>query len=198
MTDSGTSAAVELQILLTDMRIDQWLQENIFHFRWWFLLGLFALSAFLWWKLVDRKRLPEIVLYMGLTTIITLVLDEYGEELCLWDYPTDIIPIFPPLTAINLASLPIIYSLVYQYFRTWKSFFRAIVIMAAIFCFVFEPILVWGDLYQLLKWRYYYGFPIYIAMGLIIRWIVVKLYSIAEIAEGGISVVQPKKNKSST
>lgn len=177
--DSSMSVVAELQCRLTAIRIDQWLREDVFHFRWWFLLGLFGFSLFLWWRLVDKKRLPEIVLFMGLTTIITLVLDECGEELCLWEYPTDIFPIFPPLTAVNLASLPMIYSLVYQYFGTWKSFLRATVIMATIFCFVFEPALVWGDFYQLLKWRYYYGFPIYVAMGIFIRWLVVTLYTIA-------------------
>ncbi len=180
MVGAGTAVTAELQLLLTDMRIDEWLQEDVFHFRWWLLLGLFAFSICIWWKLADKKRLPEIVLYMGITTIITLVLDEFGEELTLWDYPTDIFPIFPPLTAIDLATLPMIYSLVYQYFGSWRSFSLATIVMATIFCFVFEPILVWGDFYQLLKWRYYYGFPIYIAMALFIRWMVVNIYTVAK------------------
>ncbi|MBP2642732.1 MAG: hypothetical protein H6Q67_619 [Firmicutes bacterium] len=183
MPDSGISAALQFQIQLTAMRIDQWLQEDVFHFRWWFLLGLFSFSIYLWWKLVDKRRLPEVILFMGLTTILTLILDEYGEELSLWDYPIDIFPIFPPMTAIDLASLPMIYSLIYQYFGTWKSFSWATVIMATIFCFVLEPLLMWGDFYQLLKWKYYYGFPIYIAMALLIRWIVITIYTIARKTE---------------
>jgi len=183
LPDSGISAALQFQIQLTAMRIDQWLQEDVFHFRWWFLLGLFSFSIYLWWKLVDKRRLPEVILFMGLTTILTLILDEYGEELSLWDYPIDIFPIFPPMTAIDLASLPMIYSLIYQYFGTWKSFSWATVIMATIFCFVLEPLLMWGDFYQLLKWKYYYGFPIYIAMALLIRWIVITIYTIARKTE---------------
>ncbi|EGO63115.1 CBO0543 family protein [Acetonema longum] len=183
MTDSGVAAAVELQKLLTNMRIEQWLQDDVFHFRWWLLLGQFAFSAFLWFKLVDKSRFPEMVLYMGFITIITLVLDELGEELSLWDYPVDLVPIFPPLTAVDLASLPIIYTLIYQYFGTWKSFFWATLIMATIFCFIFEPILVWGGVYQTLKWKYYYGFPIYVTMALCVRWMVKMIYAIAEGAE---------------
>jgi hypothetical protein len=179
LADSGVSAVVELQILLTNIRIDHWLQESVFHLKWWFLLGVFLISAFGWYRLADKTRLPEILLYMGLTTIITLILDEFGEELSLWDYPTDILPLFPPLTAVDLASLPTTYSLVYQYFRTWRSFIWATVIMATIFCFVLEPILVWGNFYQLLNWKYYYGFPIYIAMALCIRWMVITIYNIA-------------------
>ncbi|HWR56117.1 MAG TPA: CBO0543 family protein [Negativicutes bacterium] len=183
--DAGMSTALELQKLLTDLRIDLWLQEDVFHFRWWFLLGLFFLSASVWCKVVDKSRLPKMVLFLVLTTIITLILDEFGEELTLWDYPTDILPVFPPLTAVDLASLPIIYSLIYQYFGTWKSFSLAAIIMAAVFSFILEPVLVWGGFYQLLKWKYYYGFPIYFAMALFIRWLVVMIYAAAEKAEEG-------------
>ncbi|MDF2572002.1 MAG: hypothetical protein K0R55_3606, partial [Sporomusa sp.] len=109
--DTGIATAVELQKLLTYLRINEWLQDDLFHFRWFFLLGVFAFSALVWWKLVDKSRLPEITLHAGLTAIITLVLDEMGEELTLWEYPADIIAIFPPLSAVDLASLPMIYSL---------------------------------------------------------------------------------------
>ncbi|WP_371381184.1 CBO0543 family protein [Sporomusa aerivorans] len=181
--DSTAAAAVELQRLLTTLRVEQWLQDEVFHFKWWLMLGLFVFSIFTWCKLVDKIRLPEIMLHSGLTTIITLVLDEFGEELVLWDYPIDVIPIFPPLTAVDLASLPVIYSLIYQYCPTWKSFLYATILMAAVFCFVLEPILVWGGFYQLLKWKYYYGFPVYIIMALFIRWLVIKIYTIAEQAK---------------
>jgi hypothetical protein len=174
---------VEIQRKLTYLRIDVWLREDVFHFRWWFLLIVFILSAFFWWKKVEKARLYEIILYAALVIIITLGLDEIGEELCLWDYPTDVVPVFPPLTAINLASLPMIYSLIYQRFKTWKSFIWATLIMAAIFCFVFEPILVWGGFYQTLKWKYYYGFPIYTAMALCIKLAVTKIFAVVDEAK---------------
>lgn len=182
-SDAGTSVAVELQKLLTYLRINEWLQEDLFHFRWFFLIGVFVFSALVWCKLVDKSRLPEITLHAGLTAIITLILDEIGEELTLWEYPSDILAIFPPLSAVDLASLPMIYSLIYQYFTTWKSFFRATLIMATIFCFILEPLLVWTDFYQVLKWKYYYGFPIYILMAIFIRWLVIKIYAFAEKAK---------------
>lgn len=180
------STAVELQKLLTNLRINEWQREDLFHFRWFFLIGVFIFSTLVWCKLVDKSRLPEITLHAGLTTIITLVLDEIGEELTLWEYPSDIIAIFPPLSAVDLASLPIIYSLIYQYYNTWKSFLWATLIMATVFCFILEPLLVWGDFYQLLKWKYYYGFPVYIIMAIFIRWMVLKIYATARKSKGKI------------
>ncbi len=180
LTVSGMSKDVDIQKLLTAVRVDEWLREDLFRFKWWFLLGLAAVLLVVWWRLVDRTRLPEITLYAVLTTCLTMGIVEYGEELTLWDYPADISPIFPVLTAVNLAVLPLVYSLVYQYFRTWKQFLPAAVIATCLLSFVFEPALSWGGFFQLLKWRYYYTFPVYIAVALLIRWVVLKLFALAE------------------
>lgn len=167
--------AQELQWLLTTTRIDEWLRNDVFGFRWWLLLGVFAVSVYAWLRMADKSRLSEIGMFAVLVGIITLVLDELGVEMTLWDYPTDLIPLFPPLTAIDLASLPMVYSLIFQRFGTWKSFIMATIFMAALFCFVLEPIFVWVGVYQTLTWKYQYGFPIYITMAIVIRWLVTSL-----------------------
>jgi hypothetical protein len=172
-------SVAEVQWHLTRTRFDEWMREDVFHFGWWFLLILFLISAFVWWKKVDKSRLYEIILYAVLISIITLILDELGEELTLWDYPIDIFPLFPPISAVDLASLPIIYSLIYQHFRTWKTFITATIVMAAINCFIAEPLFALGGIYQPLTWKYYYGFPIYIAMAICTKAVVIKLYKIS-------------------
>jgi hypothetical protein len=176
-------ADVEVQKLLTYVHIDEWLQEDVFQLKWWFLLGMLLFAAVVWWKMLDRTRLPEIILYAVLTTIVIMGIDEYGEELTAWTYPTEISPIFSVFTAINLAAVPIVFSLIYQHFRTWTSFIRATVVMVGLLSFVFEPALTWGGFYQLLTWKYYYSFVVYLAVALLIRWIVVKIFVIAEKAQ---------------
>lgn len=61
---------------------------------------------------------------------------------------------------------------IYQYFREWKSFIIANVILAAIFTFIAEPITVWLGIYKLDNWKYIYSFPIYILKTALIKWIV--------------------------
>ncbi|NPV91194.1 MAG: hypothetical protein HPY50_10540 [Firmicutes bacterium] len=169
----------EVQWQVTSARIEEWMTTEVFHFRWWFLLAVLCLSVYLWWKMVDKSRLNEIVLNMVFIIIAVIVLDELGDELTLWDYPTDLIPLFPPLTGIDLATMPMIYSLIYQHFRTWKSFLIASTIMALAFCFILEPLSVYIGVYQTLTWRYYYGLPIYFAIGVIGKLLVGKIYSIS-------------------
>jgi hypothetical protein len=171
-------SGIEVQKQLTSARLDEWMHNELFHLRWWFLLVLFIVSAYLWWKIVDKSRLYEIVLYSALIIISIIVLDELGEELTLWDYPYDLLPLFPPLFSVDLASLPIVYSLVYQYFRTWRSFMIASVVMAGIFCFLLEPLLVLSGVYQMLKWKSYYGFPIYIFLAISAKVLVNMIFSI--------------------
>jgi hypothetical protein len=177
---SGISQGVEVQKMLTAAHVEEWLQHDLFQIKWWFLLALTILVFWVWWRQLDKARLPEVVLYAVLMTIVMMGVDEYGEELVLWDYPIDILPIFPVITAFNLWIPPLAFSLVYQNFPTWKSFTRLIVLGAAAVAFVVEPAMALGGYYQLLKWQYYCNFPIYIVVALIIRWAVVKILAISE------------------
>lgn len=170
---------IEEQWKLTTARVDEWVQNDLLKLNWWILLALFVLTAYLWWKTVDKTRLNEMVLYTALIVLFIIVLDELGEELSLWYYTTDVIPLFPPLTAMDITSMPIVYMLVYQYFRTWKRFIIVTVAMAGVFCFVFEPIFVWSGVYKLLIWQSYYGFPIYIFIAAASKFIVQRICSVS-------------------
>jgi hypothetical protein len=173
------SSDIEIQWKLSLTRIDEWINNDVFRFRWWLLVGMFTFSVVFFWKTVDKSRLKEILIFDVIIITLTLILDELGEELTLWDYPYDLIPLFPPLSAIDIACLPMIYSLIYQHFRTWKKFITATLIMAAIFCFVLEPLFVLTGIYQMLKWKSYYGFPIYTMMAIITKATVNKMIYIA-------------------
>jgi len=170
----------QVQWKLTTIRFEEWFESDLFTFNWWTMLVLFIICSYLWWKLTDKSRLKEIVLYTGLVIIMIIILDEFGEELSLWVYTTDIFPIFPPITAIDISCMPMIYSLIYQCFRTWKSFIIATIVMATVFCLVFEPIFVWSGIYIMLRWKSYYGFPIYISIALISKAAVNKAYYVSK------------------
>lgn len=163
---TGLPPDVEEQWRLTVTRFGEWVQDELFSPNWWLLLFLFSLTIYLWWKKVDKTRLSEMVLYTSLIIIFVIILDELGDELSLWYYTVDIFPLFPPITAINISCLPLIYMLIYQYAKTWKSFIIATTVMALFFCFVFEPVFIWIGIYKLLTWKSFYGFPIYIFIAL--------------------------------
>lgn len=163
---TGFPSDIEDQWHLTAARLSEWVQDELFGPDWWVLLALFLLTSYLWWKKADKQRLGELALHTAIIIIFILVLDELGEELCLWYYTVDLIPLFPPASAINIACLPFVYMLIYEHARTWKAFTIATVVMALVFCFIFEPIFVWSGVYKMLAWKSYYGLPIYIFIGM--------------------------------
>ena len=174
---------VEIQRQLTSIHIEEWLKEDVFRLRWWLLIGLILLFLSIWFKASDKSRFHAVCMFAALTAIIAMGINEYGDELTLWDYPTDVLPIFPPLSSINLIAMPLIYSIAYQYFNTWKSFILAVLVATAIMCLILEPVFALADLYQLLCWRYVYNIPIYIAAAIGVRALINKITKISKKAE---------------
>lgn len=153
------------------MQIDSWIHHEIFSFQWWLLFIIFIVPWFIWWKFVDKKRLVEILLYGFFIMTVATIIDEVGCQLNLWEYPYDIEPLFPRLIPLNLTALPVIYMFLYQYFSEWKSFIIANVLVAAVLSFIGENILEWAGIYVLLKWENYYSFPVYVIIGILLRWV---------------------------
>jgi len=175
---SGVPQSVELQRQLTADHIEIWLAEDFLKLRWWALIVLYIVCAVVWWKLLDKRRLKEILVFTALAYIAALAINEYGQELILWAYPTDILPVFPPFSSANLLLLPAIYSLIYQRFSSSRSYFAAELAATVLFCFVLEPLLAWGGLFELLNWKYWLSAPVYVIMALLVRMFTVKALKI--------------------
>ena len=167
---------VNIQRQLTEMHIKEWQQNDVFQAKWYLLILAVIVVWVIWWIFLDKSRFSEISLFVVFSIILFLGVHEYGEELTLWDYPTDIIPVFPPMSSINLVCLPVIYSLVYQHFSQRKSFILADIITSAAICFIFEPLLSWAQFYALLHWNYLFNFIIYAAITIFIRTVLTKIY----------------------
>ncbi|MFK7696609.1 CBO0543 family protein [Paenibacillus sp. HJGM_3] len=155
---------------LTEMRAQYHRHHDLFTFQWWLLLALLVVPWIIWWKLVDKSRVREILLYGITLAIIIVILDDIGGELGLWSYPYQLIRFIPRLNPVDFSVLPVFHMLVYQYFRSWKSFFVANVIMAFLIAFIAEPIFSWIGIYDLDNWKYFYSFPIYIVIACFVRW----------------------------
>jgi hypothetical protein len=162
----------------TQSRIDFWLDETVWHWQWWLMAALFFLPWIVWWKLVDKRRITEILL-LGMTILITAsLLDELGTELQLWYYPFMPIPLYPQLVPVNFTVLPITYMLIYQFTPKWRSYIAATIIMATINSGIGEPFLSYIGIYKLIHWKYIYSFPIYVLIAISHRWFLEKMLNI--------------------
>jgi hypothetical protein len=175
---TGVQQSEVIQGQLSKMHLDTWLKDDLFHANWWILIALVCIFVVAWFLLLKREGLRETCLFAAIVTILALSFVEYGEELILWDYPADIIPYFPSLTSINLILLPLAFSILYQRFRTWRSFLWAALIASAAVSLVVEPLLALGHLYELVNWRYYFSLPVYLILALAAKFFTEKIAAI--------------------
>ncbi|MCD8508624.1 MAG: hypothetical protein LRY73_01065 [Bacillus sp. (in: Bacteria)] len=166
---------IEIRNLSKELLLNYWLNETVFSLNWWFLL-ITTIGFFVIWVIVlDKTRIIEIMVYGLLIGTLGFILDMIGISFVLWSYPDRLTPVMSSMMEIHKMHMPVFYMLIYQYFRTWGRFLVAITITAFVFAFVFEPITVWLGIYEIYNWNYAYSFPIYIAIGVFFKWLIMKL-----------------------
>lgn len=157
---------------LGEMKLEYWIYHDLFTFQWWLLLILLIVPWIVWWRFVDKNKISQILLFGSLLMILVMMLDDLGVESHLWSYPYQLLNLMPRLIAIDQGIIIIAHMFLYQYFPRWKKFLFANTVMAILFTFIFEPIVVGMGIYKLENWRYIYSLPIYILKATLIKWLV--------------------------
>lgn len=134
----------------------------------------------IWAKLVKRDIILEILLFGTIIILTTALLDVVGTQYSFWDYPIAFLPFIPRAFPFDFSMVPVAYMLLYQYFRTWKSFILAQIIMALTYAYIGEPFCEWVKLVNYLEWRYRYSFIYYIIVGIVTRALILKLASLSK------------------
>lgn len=152
-----------------------WLHNVVFTYQWWLLVAVTVIPIIAWWKFVDRRRFFEITTYGLLVSLVAGLLDAIGVETDAWEYKYDLVPLLDVFIAYDISILPVSYMAIYQYCRTWTSFALAHGVLSLVFALVSEPLLVYLDIYQLIKWKHIYSVPGYFLLAICIRWVMSKL-----------------------
>jgi hypothetical protein len=172
--DEMAKELIALQQKYADLTIENWLADSLFTWGWYFLVFFFIVPWFIFFKYVDRSRALQIWSFGLIVIIITTFTDDLGSEMGAWIYPIKFVPFGLIAFPFDFSIIPVAQMMVYQYFKTWKTYSYALVMQAAIFAFVGEPVSVWLGTVNYLKWNYIYSFVFYIITGLVARFIVQK------------------------
>ncbi|WP_158386131.1 CBO0543 family protein [Clostridium aceticum] len=170
-----TNKMIEAKRLYRDRSLSHWYTSEFGTWQWFLHLAVFIFLLYIWWKMIDKKRIYELLSYGFLVSTISIVLDVIGTELVLWTYPIRLLPTIPRLFSIDLTVMPVVYTIFYQKYPEWKQYIIVATIVALLYAFVAEPMLVWIGIYKLFHWRYIYSFPIYIAIAVFCKWIIMWL-----------------------
>ncbi|OPX90081.1 MAG: hypothetical protein A4E53_01296 [Pelotomaculum sp. PtaB.Bin104] len=158
---------------------ENWMNDIVFTWHWWLLVALFIIPWLVWWKVVDRKKIFEILTYGFMVMIMSSLFDAIGVENDLWEYHYQFIPLLDVFIVYDVSVIPVTYMLIYQYFSTWKSFTIASIVVSGMFSFVSEPILVWLNYHDLFKWEYFYSFPIFIVIAITLKYLIIKIKKVS-------------------
>lgn len=168
----------EAHSLFHQLSYNYWIQYSLFTWQWWLLVAILIVPWYFWWRMVDKRRLLEICCYGLLTFIAVIAADAIGLAHGYWIYPLRLAPKFPHIISVDTTVLPIVYMLIYQSFPQWAGFIKASTIMAACFAFIGEPIAVWSGVYEVINWKYYCSFPLYILFAAGLKFIIETIKSV--------------------
>jgi hypothetical protein len=167
--------AVEIPKVYNIKSIDYWITHDLFTLHWWFYLILLIVPWVIFFKILNRKRVLEIMLFGVLISIFSLSMDVIGTILNFWRYRFNFLPIVPWLSSVNFSVLPVFYMIIYQYFNSWTNFTLINIITATTFSFIAQPLVNSLGFVEPLTWKYVYSFPILFLMPLSLKLLLGKL-----------------------
>ncbi len=153
------------------LEIKDWLMHDIH--RWTFFFNIFwtIFPLWIWWRYTDRNRFLEISFFGTTMSILAGILDTAGAFTGLWQYPDKLVAYLPNFFPIDYVTIPVVFMLIYQKYNNWKSFTIANITVSGILAFIGDPILIWLNLYEPLRWNLGLSFITFILMASAMRWV---------------------------
>lgn len=160
----------ETSRLLADLSYQQWISSELFSFGWFVSVGVLIATYGIWFKLVDKRRIKDLLLLGSLCAVAFAVVDTVCVGyLGLWGFTIRLFPFQPPLFIIGLTMGPIMYMLVFQYTSTWKNFLLWNGIGCAIIVLGVLPLYSVLGIFQLYKWNWFFHYLLFFAAGTVAR-----------------------------
>ena len=182
MTNHEMIASIKID--LWQRLYSTWLTTELFSFTWWFSVLFLGISYFLWWKLLDKSKLVELLLFGSLIAVVSSFIDLIAENLVLWQYTVKILPFSPAFFPFHLTLAPLVLMLVYQYSDSWNKFLRYSVIAGGIYAFAIIPLFVLVGESRLIHWNYFNNFITFLARAIFCRWILLQCMQIQTSYQG--------------
>ena len=120
---------------LNNLILTKWLKQEFLTFEWFFTLFVVLVCYLLFFYLVDKKRIVEILLYGSLVAVAYVVYDSIGTFFGFWTVKIAISPVYPNFFGSSLTVAPLLAMILYQYKSPWNSFLRWSILFSGLFIF---------------------------------------------------------------
>lgn len=144
-------------------------QQNFLTAKWWFIAIVIAVSYAVWWKLTDKRRIIELLLFGSFIAVSRVIFDDWGISSGRWTYIIDLVPLGISLFLNDLTIVPLSYMLAYQYSPTWSRYLILIVIVQSAISYAFLPLLSRMGILVIHNWSVTYTFAFMMVTATIMR-----------------------------
>ena len=168
----------EFKVTLWNLTYAQWKTQTLFSLHWWSLIILIISSYIIWWKMVDKRRLSDVLLFGSLIAVGRIVMDIIGSNTALWSYDIRELPFTPSPLLHDFTITPLALMLVYQYCPTWKKFLAWASVASGIITFIFFPILIAFNFLKYYNWNHIYSFILIIFIASLARTVMLGILQI--------------------
>lgn len=142
---------------LWNVLLTQW-QTNITTPKYWGIVAGIIIAYLVWYRLTDKTRLIDLLLYGSLITVMTSLVDLLATTLGLWYYKVPILPLTTSVLLRDWTLIPLTYMLVQQYSSSWRQFFIWNAVASFFLTCILAPIFSALDIVQMMRWNYVYAF----------------------------------------
>lgn len=148
----------DLKIRLWELVYADWYQNELFSASWWGLVIGSLLIYAVWLRVLDKKRIIEILLFGSLVTVMATFTDVYATQANTFSYNIQILPTAPALFPLDFIMIPVPLMIAYQYGHRWSNYLVTAGIASAFYAFVITPILVANGILTMYRWSYLWAF----------------------------------------
>jgi len=179
----------QLRVTLWDLSYTQWKTTVLFSLHWWSLVILICISYIIWWKLVDKSRLSQILLFGSFIAAGRIVMDIIGSNTVLWSYDIRELPFTPSPFLHDFTITPIALMLVYQYCHSWEKYLLWTSVATGFITFGFFPLLIAFDFLKYYNWYHAYSFILIIFIASLSRAILLGVLQLEQKYQCGFSSI---------
>ncbi len=163
---------------LWQLTLTNWLNNEVLTPRWWGLVISLAVMYFVWWRLLDKSRVIEIMLYGSLVSVMAGFTDIVGITTASWQYNVRLFPIGVPVFPLDYSVVPLSLMVAYQFTSNWRSYVLAS-ILASSFYGVFTSILEATRILSSFHWGPLWAFTEGMTYSFIARFVILWLKSLS-------------------
>lgn len=166
---------MDIDFLIYQKRAELWQllvitwKQDIISLRFFGIIAFIAFYYYLWYRLTDKRRLVDLLLYGSLITVAWTLVDSLGVTAGLWLYKHSTLPLLHDVFLRDWTITPLTFMLVQQYSPNWRQFFIWNAVGAGFLAFVVMPLLHMADFYHLINYSYIYIFLSYYVVAALMR-----------------------------